>query len=116
MTKLIHLQTRSAAAGTKELTAVLAEMKLHETKSDFPGVTLNMSWKKVAAKNGVVKKQRAQLEALGARMVASRHSQDEGSARAARCRKKLVQVQKHLAPAFEKMKASLALAVAMKEA
>lgn len=69
--------------------------------------------KRVAEIKGIAEEQRLQLDATGSKMPESKSRRDETSASSATCRGKLIRVQKNWATAFEKMKASSALAVAM---
>lgn len=66
-----------------------------------------MSKKKIAARKGVAKKQRACLKAACARMVELKNCGDQASASTATCRRKLLQLQKISAMALEKVMASL---------
>lgn len=115
MTKRLNQQAASAATGSKNLAAVNAELELHKAKADFLDEALKVSRVEVSAVKGIVEKKRAWLVAAGARLAKLRIHKDAKRALTATCRKKLLQVQKNLATAIEKVKASFARAVEMKK-
>lgn len=90
-----------------------AKLESHDAKVDSPDKALNASQKKVAAVRYIVGEQRARLDAAYVTLSELKNRRDETSVSTATCRKELHQAQKSLATALEKVKASLARAVAM---
>lgn len=64
-----------------------AKFDMHMAKPDALDEALKVSRKEVVAIKGVVEKQRARLDAVGARMAELKNRRDEASASTATCRK-----------------------------
>lgn len=81
-----------------------AMLELHKPKTEFLDGALNGSRKEFAIMKGVVKNQRARLDATGARIVKRKNRRDEASASTATCCEKILRLQKKLAMALENVK------------
>lgn len=88
-------------------------MKSHEANSDSLAEASKESRREVATIKEVVEEQRGRLDGAGARMTELKDRRDEASASTAICRKELLQEQKNLETALEKLNFRLARSVAM---
>lgn len=80
-----------------------AELESFKAKAYFLDDVLKVNRMEVAAIKDVVAEQRARLDTTGARMVELKNCRDEANVLTATCCTQLLQVQKSLAAASEKV-------------
>lgn len=107
MTAQLCLWTAPSAATTKGLVTVDAKLESCKEKADSLYEAFKMSPKAVADVRAVVEDHKILLDATSTRMIVLRDCRNEANASTTLSRKKLLQVQKNLAPASNNMNAKL---------
>lgn len=79
-TNTLYQLVASAAAGSNKLAAVHTELESRKTNANHVHKVLRLSQMQGAAKNGIVKKQRARLDGAAARLAVLNSCSDEASA------------------------------------
>lgn len=89
-----------------KLVAVHAKLESCKADRDFLDEGFKVIRNEVATTKGVDEKQRARLDAAGAKIIKLKNRQDDASASTATCCKELLKVQKSLVTALEMVKVS----------